>query len=241
MGSYLTTSVKASVTDEVTPVIPYICAKTDKTLSVDPKVSLMIKPSTLSSTFIQGKHMGLFSENFIPKGTVVLKITGDETMDIKMNDGAVDLEPILHADTSEKTYNAWMNLKKTYYDLEKIKRVVNVRMVSNGTTIAYETIQDIPAGGELIRVYGFTTWTLELFEILTNKNIVGFAQFIDYLTKNVIGDPYDDRIKRLHQALSKYGIKDIFTIDRNEYDKSMEDKSVNCVGRKLEMLYLRQF
>lgn len=238
MGSHFGIVEKSSTMDEISPIIPYICESVRRELTVDPKVSLVLKPSRLPSTFVEGINMGLFTENFIPKGTTIIVLDSNPGMGDKMNDAAIDLKSILEADTSEKTYQAWMDAKNSYYNLEKIKQVVNVRMVANNNVTGYETIRDIPADGELTRVYGFTTWILELFEILTNKNIVGFAQFIDYLFKNITNDPYEDRIKILHLALSQYGIKDIFTIDRNGYDESMRDESVFRVGSKLSMLYV---
>lgn len=235
MGSYWSTATKSSITSDITPVLEYLCGKSDNTLSVDPNVKLYVRSSKLPSAFIEGKHKGLFTRGFIAKGTTILSV--EQNTDSKMNDGAVDLEPILRADTSEKTYQAWTNLKDKYYDVEKIKKVVNVRMVVDNNGEYYEAIQDIPENGELVRVYGFTTWTLELFDILTNKNIVGFAHFIDDLSKSSSGDPYEARINTLRKALESYD-KNIFTTNRIEYDDLMKDETLVYVGKKIQELYM---
>jgi len=139
-------------------------------------------------------------------------------------------------------YQALTNMRNTYYDLEKVEKYVNVRMIAGNKfkNYYYEAIKDIPAGGELIRLYGFTTWTLELFEILTNKNIVGFAHFINDLLETTAGDPYEYRIELLHKCLSQYGIKDIFKVDRDKYDKMMKSESILYIGEKIMKLYNQQ-
>lgn len=241
MGGYLSTSSTSSsgnMNAETTAALPYICAKIDGNLTVDPNVILEVKPSTLPSGFLEGRHLGVYTKHAISKGTLIMKM--DMGTESKMNDAAVDLEPILRADTSEKMYQAWTEMMRTYYDLEKLKRMTNVRMVTNGSGACYEAIQDIPADGELVRVYGFTTWVLELFEIFTNKNIVGFAHFIDDLSKNMQGDPYEGRIARLHLVLEKCGIENIYAQDRIAYDASMKDKSLTYVGDHLKELYLAE-
>lgn len=236
MGAYWSTPTKSSLTSDIEPILDYLCAKSSETLTVDPDVQLYLRSSKLPSAFLEGKHKGLFTRKFIPKGTAVLSL--EQNSDSKMNDGAVNLEPILRADTSEKTYDAWINMKDTYYDVEKIKNVVNVRIVvDKAGKYYYESIQDIPENGELVRVYGFTTWTLELFGILTNKNIVGFAHFIDVLSKDIAGDPYEERIKTLRKALESYDEK-IFTLNRSEYDNLMKDETLVNVGSKLKQLYM---
>ena len=242
MGAYWSTATIPSLSNEINSVVEYICAKsyTNHALSVDPNVKLVVKRSKLPSAFIEGRHMGLFTKDAIPKGTIILSVFHDDKNECKMNDGAVDLEPILVADTNEKTYQAWMNMKNSYYNIEKIKNVVNVRMiVDNTNNCFYETIQDIPAGGELVRLYGFTTWTLELLNILTNKTVVGFAHAIDDFSKNIKDDPYTERIQILHKVLESYD-KDIFTRNRLEHDKSLQDEPLIFVGDDIEKLYVMQ-
>lgn len=180
--------------NELSEALPYICGLADHELKVDPSVKLEVRDSTLASSFLEGRQLGLFAVNSIPKGTCILEVNLDE--ECKMNDGIVNLQPILRAQNSEEMYQAWMNLQKTYYDMEKIKKVINVRMVSNGSQqLCYETIQDIPAGGELLRVYGFSSWFFEILEIFNNKTMLGFAQFIDDFFKNMSGDPLGNKVR----------------------------------------------
>jgi len=180
--------------------------------------------------------MGLFTKKPIPKGTTIMKVEEES----KMNDGAINLEPILRATSSVATYEAWTNIKKTYYDLEKIKRVANVRMVIDPTVNSfYEALQDIPADGELIRVYGFTTWILELLDILTDKNIVGFIRFIDELIQDIDGDPYENKARQLQKALHQYQtLNPNATLNCKEYDEKMVNEKVNYVGHIIKGLYL---
>lgn len=239
MGTYWSTPTKSSITpntDDIEPILDYLCAASSETLTVDPNVKLYVRSSKLPSASIEGKHKGLFTKKIIHKGTIVLSL--EQNANNNMNDGAVNLEPILRADTSEKTYNAWINMKDTYYDVEKIKNVVNVRIViDKDDNLYYETIHDIPENGELVIVYGFTTWTLELFDILTNKNIVGFAHFIDFLSKDITDDPCEERIKILRKALELYD-QNIFTLNRSEYDDLMKDETSIYLGTRIRQLYM---
>ena len=103
MGSYLSTPT-TTLNDEIAPVVEYLCGKYNETLSVDPDVKVVVKRSKLHSAFIEGRHMGLFTKNAITKGTILFSVNDEQ--ECKMNDAVTDLEPILVADTSEKTYQA---------------------------------------------------------------------------------------------------------------------------------------
>jgi hypothetical protein len=223
------------MSDEIVEILSYMCEKTNRKLVVDPNISLITKPSTLPSEFIVDSNKGLFTTKLITKGTIIMKMEGKSMM----NDGMVNLESILHANTSEECYQAWSNMKKSYYNIEKAKQVVNVRMLADRDGDSYyEAIQDISPNSELLRIYGFTTWIFELLHIITNKNVFGFAQFINDLSSNITGDPYEDRIKRLQSAFLKCSINNIYTIDRNEYDESMKDEPIKNIGSVIQFLYL---
>lgn len=225
--------------DDIIDIIPYLSGNTDRILSVDPDISLDVRPSELPSKFIDGRNMGLFTLALIPEGTIISSKFVEES---KMNDAMVDLTDILQANTSEQIYHAWMSMKNTYYDIKKTKRDVNVRMIMDGNrNIFYEAIQDIPANKELVRIYGFTTWVLEILDILTNKTIVGFAQFIDELSKVSSHDPYEFRILSLRDALGKYGINNIFAINRVEYDANVEDQQTVLIGERIKELFLEAY
>lgn len=233
----------SQLNSDLSLVIPYICGYIDDVVQIDSTVEFEVRPSTLDSAFLEGKHMGFFTKKPIPKGTIIMKAMREES---KMNDAAVNLEPILQANTSVAMYEAWTNLKKSYYEVDKIKQLVNVRMIvdSRGDPY-YETIQDIPADGELLRVYGFTTWILELFDILTNKTVMGFIQFIDELMKEIDGDPYEQKARNLHKALQHYksifkheGKKNIMQLSLQEYDDKMADQKIEYVGNAIKAFYL---
>lgn len=199
MDSCIPAKVNSSLPFHINAIIPYLCTVTDDILTVDPTVDLEVQPSKLNSSFINGRTMGLFTKRSINKGTIIMKLEKESMI----NDGIVDLTDILTAETSGATYNAWNNLKNSYYDIEKISRIVNVRIILDCNNVSYyETIQDIHAGAELLRMYGFTTWPLELLDTLTNRNIAGFIRFINELVDEVTGDPYEDRIRKLHEVLT---------------------------------------
>lgn len=228
----------SSSKDELNAAIPYLCVNINRNLEpeIDPWIELEVLPSTLDSAFLEGKNMGLFTKDAITTGTIIMKVIREEG---KMNDGAVDLEPILRASTSMEMYDAWINFSRTYYDLEKIKRVVNVRMVCDSTkTFYYQATQDIPAGEELLRIYGFTTWTLELLDILTNKNIVGFMQFIKELAEDIDGDPYEEKIKKLNRGLCKFRTyDDIMGLTPGEFDTIASSQWTVYLGNTIKVMY----
>lgn len=220
-------------------VLPYLCINVDRNLTVHPEIELDVRTSTLDSSFLEGKNLGLFTKKPITKGTIIMKVVREES---KMNDAAVNLDPILRATTSTAMYDAWTNLKNTYYDLEKIKRVVNVRMVFDANSdYYYEALQDIPADGELVRIYGFTTWTLELLDILTNKNIVGFMKFIDELSQDIAGDPYEAKIHRLNKVLQQFKAYDrLMILSPKEYDEAFDDGKARYLGPTIKALYIAE-
>lgn len=235
------TKPKSSLED-ISEFITYLCRRSDQSLTVDPDVSLYIKHSELPVRFITGRNMGLFTKKHIVKGTIICYKPDEEN---KMNDAMIDLGEILSSDTSEGIYHAWTSAKNKYYDIEKAKLNVNVRMVMDRDGhMFYETIQDIPVNNELLRIYGFTTWILEILEILTNKTIVGFAHFIDGLSRTSAGDPYESQIKSLRETLNNYGFnaisidKSIFTIDRTEYDIMMSSRETVYIGSIIQSLYI---
>lgn len=237
-------SMEENYHDELIKAIPYIYSQsTDVDLKLNNNISFFIKPSELPSKFIKGKHMGLFTKIYIEKGTIIMPVPLEQNnnSELIMNDGSVDLEPILSAYTSEQTYQAWIDMKKTYYDLDKIKRTVNVRIISNKNKLYYEAIQDIPENNELIRLYGFSTWIFELFDILTNKNIVGFAQFVDLLSKCSDRDPYKFRIKCLRETLTKCGVDNIYNLNLYDYDNLMKNKAVIYMGKKIKIQYVLEY
>jgi len=173
----------------------------------------------------------------LSKGTIICSSEND--ISLKMNDGMIDLEPLLLASNSQETYIAWDDMKKKYYDLEKVKEVINVRMVAGNGTY-FETLCDVPKNTELIRMYGFTTWTLELFDILTNRNIAGFSKFIQELESTSKGDPYEERIRILRIALKSI-IPETDTTNLAEYDEKHSSEPLVFLGTHVQAAYMLAF
>jgi len=231
MGAYWSTP--RSINKETYNIISYLCSVRDKPLSIDPTVSLSIKRSNIPSTFIDGKQYGVFTDKNIARGTII-----SSTNIYMYNDGLIDLTELLNADNSEKTYIAWKNLKQSYYNIDKIKSVVNVIMVKDSyDTDYYEAITDIPANSELIRMYGFTTWIFELFDILTNKTIVGFSHFVNNLCSNIKGDPLELKVLKLRNILN--GQRYMMT-QCKEYDRLMKSEPTVYVGDEIKALYIAE-
>jgi hypothetical protein len=175
---------------------------TDNILSVDPYVSLIIRESELLSEFFENKNMGLFTERHISKGVVVYK--EDPNKWTMFNDGIINLNELLQADTSEKMYQALIHMMESYNDRNNINNI-NTKMLIACNGIFYITTKEIPAETELFIAYGVIRWILyHLYDILTNKNIVGFGHFVNdiitLLEKQGINDS-NEVIGDLHQII----------------------------------------
>lgn len=169
--------------------ISYISVVIPPCKGVDPNVKLEVRESTMKVMFIDGANQGLFTRNSIPANTIIMKMP--ETC--MMNDGLVDLTKLLSAITDIAIYDAWKELEASYYNEEKMRENINVRMVFDGRYHYYQTIKDVPAGAELLRVYGFTTWIMELYHLFSRN--YGFLRFLNEV--NINGDPLEHKIKAL--------------------------------------------
>ena len=114
---------------EYSILIPYMAIFSDGPLSVDPTVEIEVKASTLASEFIEGKNKGLFASKFIPKDTIIAQVNMSEPC--IMNDGLVNLKPILQAQNSREFYEAWKYIKESYYDVNKAEQMINIVMVGD--------------------------------------------------------------------------------------------------------------
>jgi len=233
MGSAVTkTSTGPHSPESIKPFMLYLCNSKLVPASVDPDVSLVVKTSTLSSGFIHGKHRGLFTENSLTKGTIIC--AAENPLSLLLNDGLIDLEPVIRADSSQKLYDALNHMEKTYYDLERASKVVNTVMLGTSNGMFLESIQDIPAGAELIRMYGFTTWTNEFFELITNHNVAGFAKFIFELKDRVNGDPYERRIISLNKVLVEKFLPNVADLNLVQYDTEQASIPLKYIGKEIE-------
>jgi hypothetical protein len=218
--------------ERIVSCLKFMMGEVSYPLEVDRTLVLRVDKSTLPSLFISERANGLFCTSDIKEGTVIMKVR--PTSPCIMNDGMVDLNEILLAQTSMAMYNAWWNLYLSYYNVDHAVVRVNVKMVRDSNhTVYYHAMKDIPIGTELVRMYGFTTWIMELFDIMTNKTIVGFARFVDEFSRDLVGDPYVEKIHALREALIKLGINNIFTLDLREYDTTME--SVTSINMEYQL------
>ena len=182
----------------INEILPYICRLSRLPLVVDKNINLVIKTSSIPSSLPKDYNQGVFTTKHIRAGTIIMKVDYHNS---KINDGVVNLDHILTATTNEDTYHAWKSLWKSYYDLNKIKKVINVCMITDGKELFYAAIQDIPAGTELFRLYGFSTWPLELFDTITSKNILGFGKFIQELLPTLTSDPNEKKIHCIYRTI----------------------------------------
>jgi len=210
MGSYFCcgkektkSTIKIGIPDKILPFIPYIASVTNVKLTLDLDVDIVVKPSTLTSSFVHDRNMGLFTNNPILKGTIILPL--NYNIESKINDGVANLNEILTASTSVEMYNAWHNFYNSYYDLEKVKKTINVRLILDKYhNNYYQAIQNIPSNSELFRFYGFTSWPFELLHIFTNKTIVGFISFINDFASTIKCDPNALKITHLQSSFIRY-------------------------------------
>lgn len=160
---------------------------------------------------------------------------------------------LLEIDNSEKYYQEWCKAKKSYYNVEILQECVNVVKITDKNYYEYyKAIKDLNPGDELLCLHGFLEWPLYLLETITNKTIVGFAQFINEIELEK-DDRLCNKIKILHSILNEiefsdleinfdiFSEKDIFTIDRELYDKQMYNEPTINVGNKIEELYFKRW
>ena len=185
--------------------MPYICAPVSGVLQVDPTIKLTLQPSMLSTTFLPECNLGLFTISPIPKDTIILPQFGEQ--EAPFNDAMVDLTNLIKARTSREMYQAWKEMQTNYYDLPRIQERVNVRMVVDSRgRMFYQTMKDIPGNTELLRIYGFTSWILIVLELLTKRNLAGYAQLVLDLERTERGDPIFPRIQIMAETLRRFYI-----------------------------------
>ncbi len=150
----------------------------------------------------------------------------------------VDLTNLIKARTSREMYQAWKEMQTNYYDLPRIQERVNVRMVLDSRRrMFYQTMKDIPANTELLRIYGFTSWILIVLELLTKRNLAGYAQLVLDLEKTERGDPIFPRIQIMAETLRRFYVGSYLTdrIDLERYDR--ENDSDEKIGKELATKY----
>jgi hypothetical protein len=105
--------------------------------------------------------------------------------------------------TDEEICAVWKTLENNYYDHNKARAIINVRAVTTLTGVFYETIKDIPPGGELLKMNGFSTWITDIPDVLKDSNIGGFARFIEEYSTDIVGDPMEKEILIMRDTLRR--------------------------------------
>jgi SET domain-containing protein len=112
---------------------------------------------------IPGAGLGLFTKEFIPKGSRIVQYKGRKRTwkDVKNEDGNfyifyVTRNHIIDAQNYKKSFARYINDAS---GLQKIKGLKNnTEFVRDGNKVFVEATRDIPAGGELFVGYGKEYW-----------------------------------------------------------------------------------
>lgn len=138
---------------------------------------LYIGPTTLHQRFHSSDgQRGVFTDDFIPKGTF---ITPSNLISLS-NDGVMNLQPLMDANTSREVFESWHQVYNSYHNFDIITQQINIRAVNFENGTCYEVLQDIPAGGELLRYYGIASWFLiGMLMLSTRATIAGHVKFFE--------------------------------------------------------------
>ena len=222
---------------------PYIVAPLLRPGKVNPTVELEIRTSQLKTTFPPGKEKGLFTVKPLAKGMIILAQV--EETDAPFNDAQVNFTPFLRVKSSFELYQAFLHLKEDYYNLEQVQEKVNVRMVIDPRgNMFWEVIKDVPAGAELLRLYGLSTWIIETMDLLTRRNLAGYAQFVFDLEEGSEDDPLKTRIQILAETLRGHFLSDHlilpWKVDLAKYEKDHEKNEEKIGDYLIQMFHLNQ-
>jgi hypothetical protein len=171
-----------------------------------------------------------------------------------------------YIDNSEKFYQEWRRAQKLYSDIEKLQEVNVIKITDKDFYQYYKSTKNINAGDELLRLNEFLESPFILLRSVTNKTIVGFAQFIneiiledDQFKNNQLEnnefkeDRLREKIKILHYVLSKIKFPDlgidfdifncssIFTIEKKFFDKIMLDKHTINIGNEIDNTFFKDW
>ena len=227
----VTQSQPVTSTDKFKLLITYSVAFIDSIVQPRSDLVFTVAPSTLTKTqFLPNKNMGLHTVSELPKDTL---FTLDyEQEGTKMNDPMIDLTAVIQSSNSDQLYIALSDMYNNYYDLERVKQMVNVRIVMDSSkTSCYQAIKDIPAGGELLRIYGFATWLFEIFDLLTAANLAGYAKFLLEFQQKEPNDSFARRVAVTLDVLRKsnlrnYMVDDIIDMSKYELDYGSNKKHI---------------
>lgn len=175
-------------------------------------ISLFIDNSCISTLFINNENKGLFTNEFISKGTILFDQTNIYSK--MMNDPMINLNDLYNSVDSLSYYTTWTNMYNRYHNINIIKDCVNIRMLIHNDHRYYQALRDIQPGEELVKMYGFTTWIVNNIKLLTNKNICGFLYFIKDILPEIKGAPFYDKILNFNKLiLNSLFDKSIYELD----------------------------
>jgi len=140
---------------------------------------LEVQPSAASWTrYPTGRDLGVVAARAIGKGQPLA--SADAPISVLLNDGALDLGPILAAKSAVELEAALLAARARYYDPSVLQRVnvVMARDDAGGTWIV--ALRDIAQGEELLRCFGFSTWLKELLElgVLPSSALPGLFNYV---------------------------------------------------------------
>jgi hypothetical protein len=143
-----------------------------------------VSESKLDSTFVPGRHYGLFASKDIKANSILFSLSNKEHLTTKMNDCMIDLTGVIAAKNNIEFYNAVIEMSNKYYDYEKAKDKVNTVFCNIFGTPQITTIKDIKKDEEFLRIYGLPTWTVELLPFVNKNNVLGYYKFVEFLNNN---------------------------------------------------------
>ena len=138
-------------------------------------MALLEKQLEVKESTIPGAGKGLFTKNFIPKGTRIIEYRGKKTTwkDADHREGSnaylycIDLKHTIDALTWPKSLARYINDAK---GLGKVKGISNnCEFVDVGFRAFVDATKDIPAGAEILVGYGKEYWDVIKANIKIDK------------------------------------------------------------------------
>jgi hypothetical protein len=153
---------------------------------------LEVQPSASSWTrYPTGHDLGVVAARAIGKGQPLAN--ADAPISVLLNDGALNLGPILAAKSAVELEAALLAARARYYDPSVLQRV-NVVMARDDAGCTWiVALRDIAEGEELLRTYGWSTWLKDLLElgVLPSSALPGLLHYVVAVATQM-EDAFDD-------------------------------------------------
>ena len=221
---------------------PYMAANIPGPANYSPLYFETKAKENTNGIYKHNRTHGLFSTSFITKGTLLFPAA--DIRSAKLNDPMLDMELIVRASMSnEALYQALCHLGQTYYIRAVFRDKVNVRLVQTSDGfVGYQATQDIPAGAELFRAYGLSSWSTEFFPLITSHNVYGYMHYIYYCYSSQPDNPgqYEQQaILRILNTMTGSDCSKIVTLlpNLNQYDAISKDQEIYGLGDELATWY----